>query len=460
VRARVFLTAIAAAACGDNLEPGVDAAPTPPTLELVGHSDLGARGMNSALAAAGDVVYVGSRVDGQGHDAGVLIVDITDPKTPAVVGEIGPPEEGLPGMSSRELRAVPDLDLLVVLNLACSASLHGCMGVRPEPENIRLYDISDRRNPVLVGRHDVLSTLFDELSPHEMFLWRDPQRPSRVLLFLSTPPGPPSLRVLDISNPAEPTLLATYDPVEAGAVPSPRSGFNLLHSIGVSRDGMTGYASHLVGGLALLDLSDFANAVDEPEVRQLTALDAVADWSPPEPAGPHSAVEVPGRGLLLATDEVYPPGFGAGCPWGWVHLVDIADPKAPRVMGELKVPENEAACAADRGPLDVTFTAHNATATANLGFVSWYSAGFQVADLSDPAAPVRLVEFRPEPLPTVAVEDPTLGGEPIMAWSYPVIADGLLYFIDSRNGLYILRYSGPHESEVHEASFAEGNSNL
>ena len=33
-------------------------------------------------------------------------------------------------------------------------------------------------------------------------------------------------------------------------------------------------------------------------------------------------------------------------------------------------------------------------------------------------------------------------------WSFPVIKDGLIYAIDLRNGLYILRYHGPHEDEV------------
>ena len=40
------------------------------SFELVGHSELGARGMNSALAVAGTTAYVGSRIDGAGGDAG------------------------------------------------------------------------------------------------------------------------------------------------------------------------------------------------------------------------------------------------------------------------------------------------------------------------------------------------------------------------------------------------------
>ena len=45
-------------------------------------------------------------------------------------------------------------------------------------------------------------------------------------------------------------------------------------------------------------------------------------------------------------------------------------------------------------------------------------------------------------------------------WSYPIIRDGLIYVVDVRNGLYILRYDGPFEADVAGISFLEGNSNL
>ena len=60
-----WLALVVLAACGDNLAPAG-------AFEVVGHSDLGARGMNSALAIAGDTAYVGSRTDNQP----ILIVDI------------------------------------------------------------------------------------------------------------------------------------------------------------------------------------------------------------------------------------------------------------------------------------------------------------------------------------------------------------------------------------------------
>lgn len=80
----VWWALLGLAACGDNAVPA-------PSFERVGHADLGARGMGSALAIAGDVAYVGSRDDRRG----IAIVDIADPAAPAMVGEFAMPPAGI-----------------------------------------------------------------------------------------------------------------------------------------------------------------------------------------------------------------------------------------------------------------------------------------------------------------------------------------------------------------------------
>jgi hypothetical protein len=77
---------------------------TSAALEQVGHEPLMQRGMNAAIAVHGDYAYIGSRTDG-GHEGmphgGVMVVDISDPAAPAL---LGPPFDANPGESSRELR--------------------------------------------------------------------------------------------------------------------------------------------------------------------------------------------------------------------------------------------------------------------------------------------------------------------------------------------------------------------
>lgn len=429
------------AACGDNAVPRG-------AFEVVGHTDLGARGMNSALAIAGDIAYVGSRVDNKP----VLIVDIKDPANPQVIGQIGMPIEGLAGMSSRELRASTEPPLLYILNLRCSPDLHGCGATADEVENLKQFSIVEPKAPQLLGTHYVQPPRLGVRDPHELFVWHDPVDKTRVLLFLTTPGLQPQLEILKATT-GDPELLLSYDTKTQGGVPSGGEN-NILHSVATSDDGRTLFLSHQTAGLYIADISTL---IDQAEVPTISMLTAPADAPKFGAMGPHSAVPVPGRKLLVTTEEVYPPPNGAGCPWGWLRMVDIANPATPKLLGEYKLPENDPGCAADAAR--TTFTAHNPTVTEHVALVTWYAGGLQAVDISDPSAPFQLAEFRPDPLPQVAVEDPGLGGNKVEMWSYPIIKDGLIYVVDVRNGLYVLRYNGYWADEIKRRRFLEGNSN-
>jgi hypothetical protein len=60
----------------------------------------------------------------------------------------------------------------------------------------------------------------------------------------------------------------------------------------------------------------------------------------------------------------------------------------------------------------------------------------------------------------VTTEDPLLGAGSPAFWSYPIVSRGLIYVVDVRNGLYVLRYTGPGAETVASAGFVEGNSNV
>lgn len=119
----------------------------------------------------------------------------------------------------------------------------------------------------------------------------------------------------------------------------------------------------------------------------------------------------------------------------------------------------------------------------NLAFIDWHSGGVQAIDISDPAHPSQAGFFKPTPIPLVANEDPALSQGPattvdqllnprpkdlknpdfrtkVVMWSYPIIKNGLIYVVDVRNGLFVLRYGGPHAADVQAVKFLEGNSNL
>jgi hypothetical protein len=449
-----------------------------PRLVQVGHDPLFNRGMNAAPAIYKDFLYVGNRTDNSDTCAdggtgcphphpGVLVLSIKNPANPAVVGEIGPPDEGTIGQTSRELRVWPQAGLLMVMNFRCSSAIHACPGGQPDVWSIKFFDVAaDPVDPPLV------STYVPAQRPHEMFLWLDPKRPGRALLYVSTPsssqdPARPNLIVTDISRArdgvfTEAVQVNWNNLFDLSTVDQPT---NLaLHSMGVSPDGRRTYLAHLAGGFLVADSSEVADAVPNPAVRLLTATADRVTWTNPEA---HSAVPVPGRRLALTTDELYGT-FTApdhGCPWGWMRLMDVSDPAHPRQLSEYKLAQNQQAfCDTPAGQDDarVSYASHNPTVLKHLALITWHSGGFQVIDISDARRPRQAAVTSPTPLATVATEDPalSLGPGKVVMWSYPIIRNGLIYVVDIRNGLYVYAYRGPHADELRATRFLEGNSNI
>ena len=295
-----------------------------------------------------------------------------------------------------------------------------------------------------------------------------------------------------------------------------------VHSMGVKPNGARTYMALEAGHFLVLDTSDIANNAIPPGTvlslndKLLTDPTNRPVWlqDPLDPAavpgvfpggcasqgpGPnfnpsskdcpnsHSAVQVPGRRLALTTDEVYGTFTfdNQGCRWGWARLIDVADPAHPSVTGEFLLDQNHpgfCGSAADTSVAEQfrSFSTHNPTVLQTLALIDWHSNGFRAIDISDSAHPSQAGFFKPTPIPVVANEDPALSAGPattvdqllnpdvndpdfktkIVMWSYPIIKDGLIYVIDVRNGLFILRYTGPHAGEVKRIEFLEGNSNL
>jgi len=168
-----------------------------------------------------------------------------------------------------------------------------------------------------------------------------------------------------------------------------------------------------------------------------------------------------------------------------MRLIDTSDPAHPFITGEYLIDQDQLSFCGSAADTAVTeqfrsFSSHNPTVIGNLAFINWHSGGVQAIDISDPTNPTQAGFFRPAPISVVATEDPALSAGPattvsqlfnpdttdpdfkskVVMWSYPIINKGLIYVIDIRNGLFVLRYTGPHADEVREIEFLEGNSNL
>jgi len=180
------------------------------SLTQVGHEPLMSRGMNAAMAIHGDYAYIGSRTDG-GHEGmphgGVMVVDISDPTEPTL---LGPPFDAKPGESSRELRVWRSQDILIVLNTNCGVgdTLHHC--TQPSISNFRFYDISGAN-----ATHPQLLNQFNA-DTHEFFLWEDPRNPERALVFAGNASSTCGIRG---GSPSCPFAVWDISPVRNGQPP-------------------------------------------------------------------------------------------------------------------------------------------------------------------------------------------------------------------------------------------------
>jgi len=455
------LVALPAPASAQDVPPSP---PMPGKFEQVGHNPLMNRGMNAALAVFNGYAYVGSRTDGSHANAGVMVVDVRDPSKPTIVKEIGPESgEGLPTQTSREMRILPDQKLLIIANHQCNEAIHRCVspnnaGIGVLPSNFKIFDIAgdNAANPKLVATYE--PSIQGPQVPHEWFVWSDPKKPSRVLMYQTDPGGDPQVVVADLSRVREGEVkeIASWAAQANGGI----------HSLSVTHDGRKMTVAALTGGYIVADSTEVAMGKADPKITQITAADDAPVWPGP---GAHSAVPLPGRpGNVMVTDEVYGmlPVLLAdhGCPWGWVRFIDDRVEAKPEVVSEYKLPVNEQSYCdvvpPERNML-ASWASHNPTLTENLAILSWHSAGLQAIDTTDPRKPTGAAEFRPEPLSAVQTEDPALsmGRDKVVMWSFPVIVDGLIYVVDLRNGLYIMRYNGPHGTEVSRTKFLDGNSN-
>ena len=495
---------------GDHVTVGQGGTPgTSKHFAVVGHDSLFGRGMNSAATFYRHYIYIGNRTDGsatcgvgdpRGPGAncphphpGVLIEDVADPAHPHVVGEIGPPLEGNTGISSREVRVWPRAKLLIVMNFRCSPVIHACPPGNDKtfPFDLKFYSLADPVHPRFISSYVPTSAAGLQVKPHEMYLWQDPKRPDRALLWISTPqltsvPTVPNLMIVDISKvagggPVTEVAQGNWNGLyENGGSETFFQNDLYTHSMAPTADGTRTYLSMEGGETLVLDTSAVANDTSPGQVISLNN-DLITDpanrpiWGNPFPnclkecPEGHSSVPVPGRPYELTTDEIYGTftDLTFGCPWGWARVINVSDPAHPRIVSEYMIQQDQQAfcgSAADDPATEAftSYSSHNPTVLPDLAFIDWHSGGLQAINLSNPGHLTQAGWFSPAPLASVATEDPALSRGPnkVVMWSYPIIRNGLIYVIDIRNGLYILRYTGPHAGEVASIRFLEGNSNL
>jgi len=365
-------------------------------LRLLARNDLGGYGDGMQVIRQGDVLYVGHTGT---TGMGTTILDVSDPARPELVTQWRAPARS----HNHKVQAADGLLLVNHEKFPYRAAM-----TEPFSAGLAIYRLGDPLRPERIafwpsggrGVHRVVwrggrYAHFSAIPDH----FRD-----RIWV------------VLDLADPARPAQAARW------WWPGQREDEEPGWPAGLR------YAAHhaqIAGGRAYLGYDDAGMVV--LDVTDITRPRQVAHlgW---DGGSTHTCLPLPGRGLVVATDEQVTDGPHA--PRRAVRVIDVAG-ASPAVLAVCPHPDGFAA-----GPL--RFGAHNlhenqpgAYRSERVVFATYFSAGVRVYDLADPHRPVEVAHWIPQPPPGQAAAQIN---------DLFVDAGGLIWVTDRiAGGLYVLQ---------------------
>ncbi len=347
---------------------------------------------------------------------GIRIIDLKHKKDPVLVGAVAT----IPGTTQEDVEVVRietkffHGDLLV-------AGIQSCDGFPDAPMGIDLWDVTDPYNP----HHLAFWPSGGPGGVHELNLFR---RGNRAYVAAAVPfsdfvSDQGDFRLVDVTDPTHPMQVSEWGAISDGGL-IPGAGQDLFaHSATANKDGDMAILSYWDAGAIFLDISD----PTAPTFVGRTVYPADADGDT------HSIALARGDHLLLTADEDFSPAFGPPPPaadanWGFLRIWDVKDPAVPAEIGRFGTPNSLS------GATDGFFSIHNPLAQGGKAYLSWYSDGVRVVDISKPSAPHEVASFVPPAAP-----DPFGFFPPVpLVWGVH-IDRGLILLSDINAGLYVLK---------------------
>lgn len=382
-------------------------------LQLLSHVPL--EGLSADVWVHKSFAYVGTWVIGGPPDFafcpahGVRIVDVSNRRNPTLVGAVA----AIPGTSQEDVvvtrinTAFFHGDLLVTGIQSCEGNTLG---------GVDIWDVTNPRGPEHLAFWPVSHALPSEGGAggvHELHLF---QRGDRAYVTAAVPfsefspeGGGGDLRVVDVTDPRTPIQVGDWGAFsDGGLAPEANQAF-FAHSATADKTGRTAIVSYWDAGAIFLDISD----ATQPTFIGRTVYPAGSDGDT------HSIWLARGGNLLLTADEDFDPGSGG--TWGFLRLWDVKNPAAPTELGRFGTANALAP------NLDCCFSIHNPFVRGSTAYLSWYSDGIRVVDISRPSAPREIASFIPDYVfPFV--------------WGVYVDRD-LIFASDFETGLYILKHT-------------------
>lgn len=379
-------------------------------LTTVGHHGLAGRGDGMQVMPEGDALYVGHFGP---TGAGTSILDASDPTNLRLVRQWDSP-------AGSHTHKVQVADGLLLVNH------EQFRGGDPFSAGMAVYDLADPFDPKRAGWFDSTGR-----GVHRI-VWTG----GRYAYVSATPEGMNDriLVVVDLADPTRPVEAGRWwwpgQHVTAGETPSWPEGSRYAAHHGLL-EGDRCFVGYGDAGLVVLDVADPTTP------RHLADL----QWSPG--GDTHTCMPLPGRDLLVVTDET----VTEGCE-GEEHLVrviDVSDPASPRVVSVCPPPVGDFCERGLRfGPHCTHENRPGSYRSAVLVFVTYFNAGLRVYDLTDPTAPVEIAHWIPPTPP---------GQEAVQINDVFVTADLDLYVTDRvGGGVYAVRPDPWLADRMREAS--------
>lgn len=337
---------------------------------------------------------------------GVRIIDVSDPAKPQLVGAVA----AIPNTRQQKVEVIsvetPHFqgDLLAVGIQACSNVIAAIGG-------IDLWDVTDPRVPLhLAFWKTVDFRPFSPPGPHELHLF---QRGDRAFVAAAVPESDRGFRLVEVTDPRAPVQIADWDVTDINLrIDCSATACYSCESAWVNPEGRFAVLSYWDAGAIILDISQPTKPVF---VGRTVDPSGSTDNT-------HSGVLAHEGQLLVTTHELE-----GGPPWGYVRLWDIRNPGHPVQIGSFSTPNSRS------NRQDGDFTVHYPVVRGNTLFLSWYSDGVRVVDISQPSEPREVGAYVPPGIP-----DPYGINKPAPdVWGVALDGD-LILLSDTNAGLYVL----------------------
>lgn len=276
----------------------------------------------------------------------------------------------------------------------------------------KLYDISDRAQPKLIHHEKTFGFGVHRFDADENYAYVSTEMQGYVGNILV---------IYDIKDPKRPTEVSRWwlpgQHLAGGEQPTWKGYKNRLHH--AMRVGDELWASVWHAGFRVIDVSDIG--------RPTTV--ASYDYHPPFPEPTHTIMPlertINGRRVAVAVDEEHE--HTAGRLHAFLWLFDVTNYDNISTLSAFDVSELDSPWSRAPG----RFGAHQfrEKLDSSLVYVTWFSGGLRIVDVSDPLQPTEIGHYIPEPV---------AGNPSPQSNDVDVDEDGLIYLIDRNVGFDVL----------------------